>query len=380
MADYPVPFNLKHFEQLTASKLNWMIGAQGVVTDYNIGSVARTMLEAVSVEEEEIYYRLYRAILEAIPIAIYLAFDFTLRAATTATGTVTFSRSTVAPVNYVIPLGTRVATTDGLVFVTTVAATLLTGHTSVAVAVIAEQAGAAGVVLAHSITEFRAAILGVESVTNGTAAAGGSDEETEDERKGRFQDFITSLARAPVGGIKAGARTATLTDANGGILEQVRKVSVYEPFLTDSTVPAGVFSVYIDNGTGTASEALRTRVQAILDGYLDTTGTPIMGYKAAGCVGAVLPVVAQIQPVAAAITPKMGVALASLQNALAAAVKSVFTVLEIGDRLDWDILLTAIMTTDGVKTATLTVPSTHVNATDAYQYRILPGTMTFTQQ
>lgn len=81
-------FKVKTMNQVTSSMVNWFASAQSFVTDLNVGSVARTFLEAIASELAEIYYRIYNGILVAQEIAVYTSFDFPKLAATNATGVV----------------------------------------------------------------------------------------------------------------------------------------------------------------------------------------------------------------------------------------------------------------------------------------------------
>ncbi len=103
-------FQVKKFNSLIASMINWMSGATTRVTDYNKGSVVRTILEAVAMEMEELYYQLLQATQEAIEEAIYRTFSFPRNPPEKATGTVRFTRLTGTEVIVSIPSGTLIAT------------------------------------------------------------------------------------------------------------------------------------------------------------------------------------------------------------------------------------------------------------------------------
>ena len=371
-----VEFDLKHFESIATSMMNYLSSVQALVTDFNIGSVNRTLLESVAMELEELYYRLYKSTEKAIPEAIYTAFDFTKLSATAASGTVTFSRSVAAPQDYLIPLGTVVATADGVEFKTTANVTLLTGQTTRTASVVAVLTGAAGNVAANSVTVLRTAILGIEAVNNVSVMAGGADEETDDALRLRFQDFISSLARSPVTGVEAGARTAKLVDGSGAILERVLVAKVIEEYLTDSSKPVGTAKLYIDSGSGTASNNLVAACQKIIDGYIDAGGNPVIGYKAAGVVVTVLAVTPVVQNVACTFSLNTGAVQADVLAGLQLAARGVFDALGIGQTLDWEQLLATLIRVNGVKTLTLTTPAADVTCGNGQRLRL--GTFTGT--
>lgn len=366
-----VPFRIKYFDQAVASMLNWMASVQSDVTDFNVGSVNRTLLESVAMEFEEFYFRMVDALEQAIPDSAYESFDFARAAATTATGKVTFSRSTPADQDYVIPAGTIVSTDELVTFATVEAVTLLTGTTSIAADIIATKSGVAGNVQAASITVLNGAILGIEAVTNAAATTGGTAAETDEERAVRFRVFVEALPRTTVGGLEGGAMTAKIVEG-GAVKERVRLAKVVAPYLTGDG-PRGVVEVYIDNGAGVASAALVTEAQKILDGYLEG-GTAVVGYVAAGVTANVQSVVGIPVNVTATITPKAGAVLATVQQAVRDAVSQYFAGLRIHDSLDWERLLATVITALDVETATVTVPS--ADLTTNVGERIILGTVT----
>ncbi len=123
--------------------------------------------------------------------------------ATKATGTVTFSRSTPATSDIVIPVGTRVSTADGsVVFQTVDEAILQQGQTSVDAAIEAVEPGSHGNVAANTITKLLDPISGIESVNNAFPTSGGSDAESDEELRYRAITYAPS-AKATVYSIKS---------------------------------------------------------------------------------------------------------------------------------------------------------------------------------
>jgi len=102
------------------------------------------------------------------------------KAATPATGTVRFSRTTISAVSYAIPAGTRVSNADGsLIFETTADGVLEAGFLTVDIAAECMTPGVAGNVTAGIITHIMDTISGIESVTNPTAMEDGTDAESD---------------------------------------------------------------------------------------------------------------------------------------------------------------------------------------------------------
>lgn len=103
-------FQIKKFSSIVASMINWMSGATTKVTDFNQGSVIRTILEAVAMELEELYYQLLQATQEAIEEAIYRTFNFPRNPSEKATGMIRFTRMTGSEEAISILSGTLVGT------------------------------------------------------------------------------------------------------------------------------------------------------------------------------------------------------------------------------------------------------------------------------
>lgn len=102
-------FQMKNFGMIVASMVNWAAANQAEVTDFNEGSVARTLIEAFSSELSEVYFRIFSALDAAQRDAIYNSFDFPRKAATQAAGTVLFQRTTLTGTPITISSGTQVA-------------------------------------------------------------------------------------------------------------------------------------------------------------------------------------------------------------------------------------------------------------------------------
>jgi uncharacterized phage protein gp47/JayE len=125
-------------------------------------------------------------------------FNFGRQQATPSYGTVTFSSNTPAATAIVIPRGTQVlantndAVLPTLTFVTTQAAVLEVGATSVEVTIQCATAGTISNVAANAITSFAGlqTIIGITKVANNSALSGGTDQESDSEYKVRFQNTL----------------------------------------------------------------------------------------------------------------------------------------------------------------------------------------------
>ena len=70
------PFRIKDFSSIVEDMILTARAHTDRITDYNIGSVARTVLEAAGLELDALYQAMYFNLLDAIPIAIYEGFAF----------------------------------------------------------------------------------------------------------------------------------------------------------------------------------------------------------------------------------------------------------------------------------------------------------------
>ena len=236
------PFNMKTWEQITASLVNFFVGAQAVITDMNIGGVARTLLESYAMEMEELYYRIYMAISVAISQAIYMAFGFGLLPALQAHGSVTFTSTYPAPIaGITIPQGTIVQSQSGVIFTTDSTGMITSGTSTVIVAITAQTAGASGNVGAGTITVLPTPISGIASLTNVSATALGADAETETQRALRFTRYIAALSRGTLGALLYAA-----IDLGGAVDAAILEAPMpaAAPTVTPTGTPGGTAYTY----------------------------------------------------------------------------------------------------------------------------------------
>jgi uncharacterized phage protein gp47/JayE len=204
-------FGVKHFETITGSIVRFFSGNNKTLTDFTIGSRLRTAFEAVAIELEQIYYQLYIGITDGIENGVYNSFNFSLLQASSASGSVRFSRNTPAPVGGItIPAGTQISTpgsstSPAVIYQSADTVTILEATTYIDAIVVATLDGSIGNASANSITVLVGAPSGVDSVTNPNAFFTGRDLETADERRNRFLKYIDNLSRATLGAVETAA-------------------------------------------------------------------------------------------------------------------------------------------------------------------------------
>lgn len=367
-------FQIKDFLSIVASMVNYMRGATGKISDFNVGSVARTLVEAPAIEIDQLYQQMLFGLRDAIPAATYLSFDFTAQPAKAAYGFLRFSLAAPAAAAVTIPAGTQAQNAGGtLNYATNADAAIAVGQSSVDVLATATTTGSAGNVDANTITVMVTGLSGV-SVTNPAAITTGTDPETDDARKIRFIAYVTNLARGTGSAIVYGAQSAQITNSAGQVTEYVKFCTLVEPYVTDHTQPVGLVNVFIHNGSGNTSAALVALAQKIIDGYDDAAGTPVPGYKAAG----VICTVAAATETAVTITGTLGYAggavTATVAAAAMAAVTSYITGLGIGQPVLFAELIALVMAVSGVTDITLTTPTADIAI--AANAKAMPGTVT----
>lgn len=375
-------FQIIKAEDRVASMIDWFTGICSEITDFVVGSKIRTKFETIAVEMEAQDFAWYQALKKAIPIALYQAFDFGLRPAQKATGEVTFTLSAPSANTTIIPIGTKVstgvsATNTEIVFQTTAEAVIPAGNISVTTLVASIQTGSANNVAIDGITTLKDIISGAQiSVNNYLPIENGLDRETENERRLRFIEYVASLSRGTIKAVEFGAKTAFIADGQGQVVESVQDAVIYEPFLTDSTKPVGVFECYIYNGSGNTTEELRLAAEDVINGHYDVSGNPVAGWKAAGVICNVLKATETAMAVTASLTLLPGYDAGELEAAVEEVSASYISGLGIGREFIYNELVERIMGIQGVYNVSITQPAT--DHTPSYNEVYIPGTIAVT--
>ena len=263
-------FQIKTFPAITDDMIARMRASTSKVTDFNVGSVVRALLEAPALEVDELYQAMYYGLLEAIPTAIYTGFGFDLQPAFAAAGWVSASIPAAVSVDLPIPQGTALSAYDGTVYSVAQDGAIPAGQTSTLLRVVAATPGAAGNQPTGAID------VEIGSIRYRSAEiSAGRDAETHGERAERFAAYIRSLARGTISSLEYAARLAAVYSPAGVAVERVERAAVQEE--------AGHVSLYVHNGSGATSAALVAQVQALIDGYRDAdTGAWVGGYRPTG--------------------------------------------------------------------------------------------------
>ncbi len=352
-------FQIKSFDQLVADMASWIVAKSPQITDFNTGSIIRSFCEATALSLEELYvsvYLGYRRYLDEIQETV---FGFERKAGVTSKGAVTFGR-TGSTGTVTIPLGTKVKTSAGLTYATTLAGQITDGNTtSDPIAIEAEAVGATYNVPLGTIIVIVDTIDGVETVTNPNATTGGVDQETDFQFKQRFQAYIEGLAGSNVAGLISGALT----------VDGITSASVQE--LSPPIANVNV-RLYVDDGSSSGVSAAKlTEVQTVINGD-GTESNP--GYRAAGVNVAVLAPGIVTQDVTMTVTVIAGVDLVQLETEINLALTTYVNNLGVGADIIYNELVAAVMGVFGVSDVDITVPSGKVAISSSQVGRL--GTVT----
>lgn len=280
--------------------LSMIAALTGLPTDINQGSQVRTLAEALGAITEEQGISSQSLALQAFAYGAISLFGVQQPSATSATGIVTFATSlpvsaaVVVPQAVSIPPGTLIQTPGGVMFSTLTQATLASGTTSVSVGVQAVNPGSGGNVPSGAIAGLPLTSIGYPLVvTNGAPIAGGSNAGTQSQALALFTSISQSLGlSSPVA-----IANAVIGVQVSGTSETVQYASVFEPWIaagSGSASGTAGFTVFIDNGTGTASPSLVAATSAFITGSQTANQS---GFRPAGvpfAVSANTPVFADV--------------------------------------------------------------------------------------
>lgn len=354
-------FQIKDFPSIVASIINHARASQNRLTDFTIGSVARTLLEAPAIEIEELYQQMFVGLREGIPTATYSSFGFDRLAAKPAVGKLRFFADDPGHAGIVVPEGVRAKTTSGdLQFRTTSAVSIAPGEVSVDAPAVCEAAGVDGNVPPGAVSVMMDVVSGIGSVTNPARFFDGKAAESDDEQKARFAAFVATLPRGTKAAVEYGARTAVIADSMGLSVESVRHVFIDEPYLYDSLAPVGLVDCYIHNGTGGTSAALVAEAKKIIDGYRRPDGAAVPGWKAAGVIVNVVAAQEVNVSVVGQVSIRSNYALSAVIAQAEAAISAYMDGLEIGAPAYVAEIVAAVMGVDGVTNFQLAAPSADI--------------------
>ncbi|MET8534254.1 baseplate J/gp47 family protein [Streptomyces sp. NPDC005065] len=314
------------------------ITSRSPLSDINVGSVTRTLSEAVGREIATVYEQINLAYLSAfVDTATGKSLDYVVsildvvrKTAEYAEGLVTFFRAAAVDGNITIPAGTRLAG-GGVVFTSTQPRTLQRGQVRIDVPVRADTgfAGDAGLVGAGVISEMTQPVAGIERVTNLDPTIRAAADETDDELRDRARSALRALGKATLS-----ALDRVIREGRG------KPVEFFDP----NSPPAN----RSDPGTVTVVvDAEPERLPSLTAAVHDT--------RAAGVLATLVARYVFITPrITATITPGISApGQARIAAEVVAALQAVVDALSAGDAADGAAMLAAVKGVDDIADATI---------------------------
>lgn len=338
------------------------------VTDYQPGSIVRTLMEAPAVELEQFYLQVFLGLRDAIPVAVFQSFGFDLLPAAYARGWVSVSSSPAPASDQVIQAGTLFRTADGRSYTSTQAVIWSAGASIVEIPVVCTAAGLIGNAVAGAIKSSPAFSAASYAISNSIIQYG-RDAETDREREIRFAEFVASLSRGTIASCAYAVKQAKIVDAYGNTVEYVTRLGIDEQ--------PGNVNLYIRSSADTPSTGLLDLAQQIIDGSVDAnTGTITPGYRSGGVPMSVLSMVQRAVPINIGVKMLSGYTLTtavqqSISDLYASQVQSIMpgTTAYLGTVID------GMLAVPGVDKI---VPATAENITCGVGEALVAGTITFT--
>ncbi len=202
-------FTKKSFSEIRDNILD-DLEDKGLITDRNVGGVARTLVEAYSRELALLYEELQHVSDSAfVDSATGSSLDFLVSilninriSGEQAVGKVIFSRGTPAPGDITIPKGTiithlrKTAGVQSPLFETLEAVTLLQGENRIEASVRAQEQGEGGEVPAAVLNILPRPIVGIEEVINEEPTVLRGREESDEELRERAKNALQNTGKA----------------------------------------------------------------------------------------------------------------------------------------------------------------------------------------
>lgn len=267
--------NLKSFTELVSEQVIAIQARATKLVDFSIGSILLSLAESnagVASWLQQLIVKLLvttrASTCSGEDLDSWMAdFNFRRLSAVTSSGTVTFSRFTATHQAF-IPTGTNVKTVDGTQIFTVISDTALASYdpiqggyvlsanqVSLNVPVKAIRAGAAGNVLAGTVTVIAGTVGFIDTVTNAKAFTGGKDAEADEDFRARFVKWFTSLSKATKEAIEF-----ALLDIQSGV-----SFTLTENVSYTGTPHPGYFFAVVDDGTGKPSDLFIKRAHDAIE-------------------------------------------------------------------------------------------------------------------
>lgn len=253
---------MKSFQDILKGMVDWTAQNSSKLIDFSVGSVIRTLYEAVATEIEELYFRMYQNFQWAIENSIYESFGFSKLPATEAYGDLKLTFTGELPVALEIPEGTRfmasLPNNTTLYYETRQDYIIPMGSSEAVIRVYCTVPGTIGNVAANTITRMVNPIQYVSTVTNEQRFITGKDEETDSARRARFANYVQTRSRG------------TKKALEYGVLEIPQVSGVY---VDDSQI--GIVRIYAHDAAGDLPDDVKNQIIQNIENYRPA-GIPVI--------------------------------------------------------------------------------------------------------
>lgn len=360
-----MPFQIKDFASIVAAQINHARAVTEKITDFQPGSVARTLMEAPAVEMEELYLQMFLGLRDAIPVATFRSFGFDKLPAARAHGFVSVSLDQPPSAPIVIPMGTIFGALDGRSYYSTAAVTWVTSASVVRIPVAHDAVGVVGNIAAGQITASD--FFNENYEVSNSLIVTGRDVEADTEREARFAEFVKALSRGTVVACLYAARQSRVLDTDGNIYEYVTRTGIDEQ--------PGRVSIYIYSSLGIPSSAILSNGQRLLDGWrVEDTGEIVPGYRSAGVRVDLLPMVERTVALSIQVEMFSGYLLdAGVEQQLGDIFNTAIRTIQPLETLYLGTLVELLLSVTGVRSI---VPANNANIQCAVNEALIPGVLT----
>ena len=360
-----MPFQIKDFNSITLGMVNHARAVTKKITDFQPGSVARTLMEAPAAEIEELYLQMFFGLREAIPEATFLSFGFDRLPASVALGYVSISSETAEASDRVLFAGMEFFSVDGRSYKSIEDTVWPAGALVVRLRVASTLPGQHGNISAGLITASPS--LGGDCTVFNAPIETGRNLETDGEREKRFAEFVQALSRGTVVACMYAARLSRALDALGQVQEYVTRSGLTED--------PGHVRIYLYSSRGVPSPALLQDGQERIDGKRDDSrGILTPGYRAAGVVVDVLPMRERVVGLSVRVGMREGYELtAAVQQAMGDIYAGIIRAAPSGATVFLGTLTERMLAVTGVESI---VPVAASNIVCAVDEALVPGPLT----
>lgn len=297
-----------------------MVGTHKL-TDFTPGSAIRSLLEAVAFEVEQFYILTKENIYWGIQEGIIESFDFKRRQARKAYGNVTLRFYNPIEADYIIPRGTTFTSTNQAYpyqFETLVEYRIPKDSTEVTLEVFSKQVGSSSNIPENTLNVMTSAPPSLRSVSNDLSFNTGTDLESLEDFKKRFQDFVETRGRATNKSVRYGAMQ----------VPDIEGVYVHEQ--------VGLVTVYAHDRNGNLSDTLRKNIEIELEDY-----------RPSGIMLRVMPVTKTLKDISVQVTLSNKERISeTLQKHIEQVIRTYLNNLKVSDDLILNDLIQAIMNID----------------------------------